>query len=1124
MKALNVYCWMLPRHFLVGMLVVGAALLPLPGRADQADKNPPAVAAEDQKLFEREIAPIFARHCIECHNASTAEGGLDLSHEKAALSGGDSGESIRRSNSEESLLWQYVESDEMPQNRAPLSDKQKSLLKRWIERGAVWTLDQIDPDAYVHEGAADELWVQRLTVPEYIATVQSTTGVDIEKEARRVLPRDERADGFTNTAYNLSVDLEHIQAYALLAKTIVDQMDTQQFAAKFVDCTKLDRKCTQQLIERMGRALLRGPLSEQEVEAYQRVVTAVSEAGGDFEEATGYILQAMLQSPRFVYRIERQSGDGTPQAVEGYELASRLSYILWGAPPDAKLLEAAEAGQLSEAKQLQSQGERMLRDPRAIERSVQFISEWIDLGRLGALRPNPDRFPHWDAQLAEDMQNETTAYFRELVWEEDRPLWELMNAPFTYATPRLAHHYGLYASHSSGKKEHEREIADRVDKGLQVLYTFARGSGDVIRDRSGHSERMDLKIEDPAAVRWVDDGLEIHSTTLLRSLKSSGRLTKALRRSKSLTLEAWVTPVDTTQSGPARILTLSEGSSQRNFTLGQSGDEFEVRLRTTKTDNNGLPGLSSGSAKVATRPMHVVFTRQANGETVLYLDGRRVASDRSPGDFGNWNQKFQLALANETSGDRAWMGTMHLAAVYDRPLSAEEVRQNHAAGAGTLEDQLASLAISAALESIDPSDVIALYRFDEGQGKVIHDVSKAGKGLDLNIEDLANVRWSTAGLDIYGGAQIRTAEPAKGLSDAIKKSKAFAVEAWITPANATQDGPARIVTLSADSGRRNFTLGQDGDRFDARIRAKKTDGNGIPSISGNGGSAIAALTHVVLAKEAAGVARLYVNGVQQASHDVGSELTDWDDGFRLAIGNELSGDRPWQGQFHLLAIYNRALSAEEIQSRGGGTTRFDLADNPARGGLLTQGSVLTIGGDDASMVARGLFVLHDLLYSRVGNPPACVDTTPIPAKPGMSNRDMAEVRLADASCTGCHTKFEPLAFGLERFDGLGAYQENDEYGNQLREDGEILFPDRSDAVAYKSSAELMDLLAGSDRVRMAITRKIVQFSLGRPLTAGDLPELKRIHQESVDNGGTYRALMTALVTSDLVRKTRTEAQ
>jgi hypothetical protein len=616
--------------------------------------------------------------------------------------------------------------------------------------------------------------------------------------------------------------------------------------------------------------------------------------------------------------------------------------------------------------------------------------------------------------------------------------------------------------------------------------------------------------------------LDIHGTTLIASEKPATSLTKALKKSNAITLEAWITPADSVQSGPARILTLSNGILSRNFTVGQDGDHFEIRLRTNGTSGNGVPALTSAPGTAVAAAVHVVYTRDASGNATVYVNGQEAGRETIKGNFSNWDDRFHFALGNEFSKDRLWQGTLHLAAVYDRALSAGDVRQNHAAGARLIQNEL-SLHQVTAWQRADKKDVIALYRFDEGQGDVIRDRSQAGAALDLKIEKPSSVQWGTAGLTVYDSTFIATQKPPKRLIEAVKKSKAFSLEAWVTPANATQNGPARILTLSSGISQRNVTLGQERDRYDLRIRANKTDNNGLPSLATQSGSVTHGLTHLVFTTDRSGHARLYVNGVEQAAQDIGG-LEKWDGNFPLAMANEMSGDRPWLGTYHLVAIYSRALTPEEIGTRGDGVSRYELADNPTRGGLLTQGSVLTIGGDEASMVARGLFILHDLLDSRVGNPPATVDTTPVPTKPGMSMRDTAEIRLADSSCVGCHSKFEPLAFGLEKFNGIGAYQEIDGHGNRLREDGEIQFPGADQPVRYATSAELMEVLANSDRVRRVITRKVLQFALGRPLNAADMEHAAQIHAVAEKNGGTYRALMTAILTSDLIRMTRTEAE
>ena len=203
--------------------------------------------------------------------------------------------------------------------------------------------------------------------------------------------------------------------------------------------------------------------------------------------------------------------------------------------------------------------------------------------------------------------------------------------------------------------------------------------------------------------------------------------------------------------------------------------------------------------------------------------------------------------------------------------------------------------------------------------------------------------------------------------------------------------------------------------------------------------------------------------------------------------------------------------------------RYDMSKIPSRGGLLTQGSLLTIGGDEGSTVTRGLFVMHELLRGVVKDPPPCVDTAPVASKPGLTQRAIAESRIADKRCGGCHAKFEPLSFGLGKFDGLGTYHEKDEHGNELRDDGVILFPGEAKPVTYKSSRELMDRLAQSDRVSQSITWKVTQFALGRPLGAADASIVESIHRDAKKNGGTYASLITAVVTSDLVQRVQTES-
>lgn len=602
----------------------------------------------NEKFFEGKVTTILTQRCLECHDSATNKGDLDLSKKLAShFSDGI----LVAGKSSESLLWESIENDEMPHKRDPLTAEEKAIIRDWIDGGASWTVDFIDPAIYSLPALQMATQTRRLTRLEYTATIRDLFGVDLTEEIRTILPPDVRTDGFSNTSYNLTVDLKHVEGYARVAEILADRLDARAFAKRFSNRLDLTDKGMIPLVEKMGEVILRGRMSGDEIALYRGISTSVASAGGDFEDAIATIVVAMVQSPRFLYRIEEIPGGARARAASDFEVASRLGYTIWGSAPDGELLKLAGEGRLNREDVLRGQVSRMLKDPRAVEQSLVFASEWLHLDRLFFLEPNRKHFPEWNPKLAEAMRRESLAFFEEVVWKRKRPLSALLNEPVTFVTPELAKHYGL------------------------------------------------------------------------------------------------------------------------------------------------------------------------------------------------------------------------------------------------------------------------------------------------------------------------------------------------------------------------------------------------PPLAGKGDSLI----------------------------------------------------------------------------------KVDLKDQPERGGILTQGSVLAIGGDEASMVTRGLFVLNDLLRGVIQDPPPCVDTTPVESRPGITQRTAAMERVSDKSCGGCHSKFEPLAYGLEPFDGLGSFRLKDAFDNPLRQDGEVLFPGSADSKPFRSVAELMDILARSDRVSETITWKWVQFVMGRPLNARDAPHVQLIHEKTQAKGGTYEALVAALVESRLFR-------
>ncbi len=230
-------------------------------------------------------------------------------------------------------------------------------------------------------------------------------------------------------------------------------------------------------------------------------------------------------------------------------------------------------------------------------------------------------------------------------------------------------------------------VAGRVTRDLQALYVFKEGQGLVVNDVASIAARLPLLIQDQSKTLWVNEGLALQEPAILQTNASTASLVEAAQASNEVTIEAWLKPASENQSGLARIITLASGVEQRNFILGQRGQQFYAAIRTSLTNNNASDKALAGGNVVADALTHLVCTRNAAGEMKLFLNGNEVAQRNLKGTFANWSKNFILALGNEpatTSAlDRAWSGEYHLVALYARALNANEVKQNFEFGADT---------------------------------------------------------------------------------------------------------------------------------------------------------------------------------------------------------------------------------------------------------------------------------------------------------------------------------------------------------------------------------------------------------------------------------------------------------
>lgn len=204
-------------------------------------------------------------------------------------------------------------------------------------------------------------------------------------------------------------------------------------------------EASQQVLQRLMSRAYRRPASAREVDRLCSLAAKVRDDGGTFEESIQLALQAILVSPHFLFKVERtqpQGPDGKSLPLTDFELATRLSYLMWSSMPDDALLKSAWEGNLSDPKTLRAHIARMIKDRRSNAFIENFAGQWLQLRSLDIVKPDQTAFPAATPELREFMKRETLTFFAGIM-RENRPITDLLDADFTYLNEPLAKYYGI---------------------------------------------------------------------------------------------------------------------------------------------------------------------------------------------------------------------------------------------------------------------------------------------------------------------------------------------------------------------------------------------------------------------------------------------------------------------------------------------------------------------------------------------------------------------------------------------------------------------------------------------------------------------------------------------------------
>ncbi len=406
----------------------------------------PVYAADPAKAsFEKDILPILEDYCYYCHGDGKKKGDLSLEIFKTE-------KDIQQNYKISEQIFKYVLAGEMPpkdRKKRP-SKKEQVLVADWVRN----SLDDFYANAPPDPG---RVTVRRLNRSEYNNVIRDLMHLDFKPA--KDFPADDSGYGFDNIGDVLSVSPLLLEKYLSAAEEIAAQAVAVPSRGKPLSPTRLTefqkqyfkypipadnrRRIAEDFAREFMRRAYRREVSSEEIKNVLVLARQAVDAGGSFEEGVRLAVQAVLISPRFLFRWELDGAPDNPRAVRSlneYELASRLSFFLWSSQPDDQLLRYANRGQLR--KNLGKELERMLKDAKAQSFVENFAGQWLELRNLDVYQPDKKLFPTFTPALRSDMRRETELLFSHIMGG-NRSVLELLSADYSFVNARLAAHYGI---------------------------------------------------------------------------------------------------------------------------------------------------------------------------------------------------------------------------------------------------------------------------------------------------------------------------------------------------------------------------------------------------------------------------------------------------------------------------------------------------------------------------------------------------------------------------------------------------------------------------------------------------------------------------------------------------------